>query len=109
MSRSVLTLSYFEMMPEAGLDNRTHGSGGPLRRDTHYFRSPVFLSEGSLTQDWGPLEFRQSSPDLDGARVGSNPGGATTDTDTRSKLRSDRAACASNVVSPPKLLTSLPE
>ena len=36
-----------------GAQYRRIGSGGPLHRDTHYRRSPVFLSEGRLTRS-GP-------------------------------------------------------
>jgi hypothetical protein len=55
-------------------------SGGPLHRETHYFRSPIFLSAGSIT---GPR--RSDSPAKAAFRARSN---------YASKLRI--------VVSPPK-------
>lgn len=37
-----------------------YGSGGPLHRETHYFRSPILLSTNSLTRSAAPSKSAES-------------------------------------------------
>lgn len=67
---------------------------GPLHRETHHFGSSAFLPEqpNDRTSEacQKPPFVRGPSPSKNGRRVGSNRGGATTDTDIPFRWRSDR-------------------